>query len=293
MNKYSVVFAGTPDFACPALQALLNDERFEVKAVVSQPDRPVGRKQEILATPVKALAQPFGVKIFQPEKIQEIQQELENLKPDFFVVIAYGQILPSSILAIAKWNINLHGSILPKYRGASPIQSALLAGETETGVSVMNIEKKMDAGAVYKVHSIAIEKQDTAESLFQKIADLGKFLPDDLVEIATGLFAQIQDETRATYCKKIQKEDGEIIWETETAEHVFNKMRAFTPWPGVFFFFQGKRIKILSGEVLEFGKGDFSAEFGFKTKEKYFLPTRILPEGKKEVEFRVWMRNVQ
>lgn len=290
MKSYSLVFAGTPDFACPALEALLEDPRFDVKLVVSQPDRPVGRKQEILPTPVKEIAQKHGIPVLQPEKIQDIQSELEAIKPDFFVVIAYGQILPQSILNIAKWNINLHGSILPKYRGASPIQSALLAGEKITGVSVMNIEQKMDAGAVYKTHEIQILPEDTAGSLFQKIADLGQLLSNDLDAIARGLSAQVQDESKATYCKKIQKEDGEIRWEEESAEEILNKLRAFTPWPGVFFFFKDKRIKVLSGKVLPSGEGDFSASHGFKTKAGYFLPIRILPEGRKEMGFEEWMR---
>ena len=289
MTQFSVVFAGTPDFSCPALESLIQDARFDVKLVVSQPDRPVGRKQEIAPTPVKQITQKHGIPVLQPEKIQEIQTELEAIKPDFFVVIAYGQMLPKSVLDIAKWNINLHGSILPKYRGASPIQSALLYGEKVTGVSVMNIEQRMDAGAVYKTHEIQIKPEDTAETLFQKIADLGQLLPNDLDAIAHGLQAQTQDESQATYCKKIQKEDGEIHWKEESAQEILNKLRAFTPWPGVFFFWKNKRIKILSGKVLQDGKDEFSSSYGFKTNDGYFLPKHVVPEGKKEMGFREWI----
>ena len=281
--KYKVVFAGTPDFACPALESLLKDDRFDVLAVVSQPDRPVGRKQVITPTPVKALAQEYGVDVLQPEKIQDIESELKDLSPDFFVVMAYGQIFPVSVLEIARWNINLHLSLLPKYRGASPVQSSLLCGDKETGLTVMNIEEKMDAGGMYKKHVLQIEEEDNTATLFQKIGELGRKIPNDLEDVAKGLVAEVQDESQATFCKKIQKADGEIFWTEERSSDIFNRMRAFTPWPGVFFMYEGKRVKVLSGEV--------SDSRGFETQQGYFLPHEVLPEGKKRMHFRDWERN--
>ncbi len=283
MGKYTVIFAGTPDFSCPALESLIQDDRFNVKAVISQKDKPIGRKQIVMPTPVKRFALKYGIPIFQPEKLNEIKEKIGEIKPDFFVVIAYGQIIPEAILKIAKWNINLHGSILPKYRGASPIQSALLNGDKETGLSVMNIEKKMDAGAVYRTYKIHILPEDNSETVFNKLMDLSKYLPEDLNEIANGLEPIPQDESIATYCKKIEKKDGEIDFENEIAEEIFNKMKAFTPWPGVFFIHNGKRVKILSGLI--------DKDKGIKTKKDFFLPLKVLPEGKKEQSYEEWVRN--
>jgi methionyl-tRNA formyltransferase len=296
MKKYSLVFAGTPDFACPALKALIQDERFDVKAVISQSDKPVGRKQILQPTPVKKVALENNILLFQPQKIQEIEKEIKALKPDFFIVIAYGQIFPKSILQIAKWNINFHASVLPKYRGASPIQEALKNGDAQTGITIMNIEEKMDSGGVYKIHSLPILQKDNAQTLYNKIANLGKLLPDDLIEIANGLKLTPQNEANASYCKKITKQDGEIHWDKQIAKEIFNKMRAFTPWPGIFFIHKGKRVKIISGLVVkehcpEFKIGDFDLEKGVKTKKGFFLPLRVLPEGKKEQSYKEWRKN--
>lgn len=296
MKKYKVIFAGTPLFACPALEALIQDDRFELISVISQKDKPIGRKQITTPPPVKILAKENKIPVLQPEKISDIYDELKSMAPDFLVVIAYGQILPKKILDIAKWNINLHASLLPKYRGASPIQSALLNGDPQTGLSVMNIEEKMDAGAAYKTHLLPIDQDDTSETLFNKLADLGKQLPSDLAEITNGLEAQVQNEAEATYCKKISKADAEIHPSSETAEEIYNKLRAFTPWPGIFFMHEGKRVKILRGKPIEYDLGIVSdkqiSSLGIKTQSGYFLPERVVQEGKKEVDFKSWAREI-
>ena len=293
---YKVIFAGTPEFACAALKSLVQHKNFQVELVISQPDKPVGRKQVILPTPVKALASSYDIKVLQPEKILDIEETIKKIEPDFLVVIAYGKILPLSILQIAQYNINLHASLLPKYRGASPIQSALFHGDKEAGVSIMNIEEKMDVGAVYKCHKIHIEENDTSESLFEKISDLSNNLPEDLLEIADGLKPVIQDEKLATYSKKILKGDAEIFWEKEAAVQIKNKLRAFTPWPGIFFYHKSKRIKVITAKITEDSNtsneiGELTKN-GFRTKEGSFLPETIIPEGKKPMQFSAWIQNI-
>jgi methionyl-tRNA formyltransferase len=297
LKKYKVIFAGTPLFACPALESLIKDDRFEIQAIITQENKPVGRKQIITTPPVKSIGDKNGILVLQPRKISNIYEDLKALSPEFLVVIAYGQILPKKILDIAKWNINLHASLLPKYRGASPIQSALLQGETETGVSVMNIEEKMDAGAVYKTHILSIHPKDTSEILFHKLAEIGKNLPNDLVDISSGIEAEIQNESEASYCKKISKADAEIHPNLETADEIYNRLRAFTPWPGIFFMNEGKRIKIISGEIMKYNSDIQEPEntlssLGIKARLGYFLPERIIPEGKKETDFRSWVKNL-
>lgn len=249
MKKWKVVFAGTPEIAVPVLMALAADTRFEVVAVATQPDRPVGRKQLLTAPPVKAEAEKLGIPVWQESaKSPEFLMKLREVKPDFLVVIAYGQILPQEVLNVPKIApINLHGSLLPKYRGASPIQAALLAGEKQTGISVMRMMREMDAGPVYGMARLPLTEDDTAETVIERMGKVGaEILPDTLERIASGVLrpmAQIKEN--ATYCGKIEREDGEIHPESETVEEVFRKYQAFTPWPGVFLFVNGKRVKLL------------------------------------------------
>ena len=296
MKTYNIIFAGTPDFSCPTLQALIEDKRFHVKLVITQQDKPQGRKQILTEPPVKTLAKKYNIETVQPLKLQEIEEKIQSISPDFFIVIAYGKIIPESMLRIAKWNINLHASLLPKYRGASPIQACLLQGDTETGISIMNIEKTMDTGAVYKTHILNIEIQDTAETLLKKLSNIGKKLPEDLIEIYNGLTPTSQNNDLASYCTKITKADAEIFPIKESSEEILNKLRAFTPWPGIFFIYKEKRVKILSGniptyEIPPFQNNPFSS-FGIKTSNGFFLPDRILVEGKKENSFTNWAQNI-
>ncbi|MCD5382621.1 methionyl-tRNA formyltransferase [Candidatus Gracilibacteria bacterium] len=241
-----IVFAGTGDFSAKYLEEIIQDGRFSVSAIISQEDKKIGRKQILTETETKKIGKKYGIPVFQPEKKSEITEILKNEKPDFFVVVAYGKILPKESLEIAKFNINAHGSILPKYRGASPIQSAILNGDSETGISTMNLEEKMDAGAVWNIHKCKIEKFDTTEKIFEKMKGFAKNFCDDLGKIFKGeLKPQKQDENLATYCKKISKEDGKINFEKESSKEILQKLNAFTPWPGVFCYFGEKKLKIL------------------------------------------------
>ncbi len=230
---YSVIFAGTPKCACTPLQSLLDDDRFDVKAVISQPDKPIGRKQVITSPEVKVLAEQNWIKVYQPEKISKILDVFEEIKPDFFIVVAYGKIIPNNILDIPKYNINIHGSILPKYRWASPVQESIKNWDQETGISIMNIDEKMDTGAVYKVHKINILNEDTVNTVFDKLSVQSEKIGDDLDEIFNGLNSIPQNNELATYCKKIIKQDWEIKFLEETAISIYDKMRAFSAWPWV------------------------------------------------------------
>lgn len=260
-KKYSVVYFGTPEFAVPALDKLYNSDTFELQAVVTQPDKKVGRKQEIVFSAVKNYALNKNLEVLQPIKIRKNEEffaRLEELQPDVIVVAAYGKIIPQRLLDIPKYGcINIHGSLLPKYRGASPIQACLLSGDTQTGVTIMLMDKGMDTGDMLSLHSIEISEHDTSVDLFKKLADLGaESLLDTLVDYIEGnITPEKQNNEKATYTSMIRKEDGQINWQ-QTAQQIYNQLRAFTPWPGVYTFtHDGKRLKIHKSQV---GENDVS-----------------------------------
>lgn len=254
-EKLKIVFFGTADFAVPALQVL--QKRHIVQAVVTQPDAKQGRKMELTASPVKIAAQELEIPILQPEKVKnntEFINLLKELAPDFIIVIAYGQIIPQSILEIPKYMpVNLHGSLLPQFRGASPVQQSLLNGDTETGVTFIEMDEGIDTGNIILIRKMLIEKEDDLSTLSSKLAILGALIfPELLEDITLGLLPSVpQIEDRASYCQKIKKEDGKIDWQKETSNEIINKLRAFTPWPGIFTFLDGKRVKILQAEAIE------------------------------------------
>jgi len=246
-----IVFLATPEFATPFLEKLASDHRFQLLAAITQEDKPVGRKKILTPPPVKQTSQSLGIQVFQPAKLnkdQALLEELENLAPDFLIVVAYGQILSKRVLQIAKIKpINVHGSILPKYRGASPIEQALLNGDQKTGLSIMEMAPSMDTGAVYQVIESAIEPEDNHLSLRTKLSQLGaNELPDILVKIKSGeLTAKPQNEADATYCQKIERQDGLIDPIQLTASQIYNRYRAYCGWPGIFLPFQNKTLKLL------------------------------------------------
>ena len=243
MNK--IVFFGTSEFSKEILKTL--ESNFEVLAVVTQPDRPVGRKQEITESPVSKEAHSLNIPALKPESLKDASalNELQELpKADLFVVVAYGQIIPQKVLDLAP-AINIHGSVLPKYRGASPIHAALLSGESETGISIMLMDEKMDHGPVLKIEKVKIEPTDTFIELEQKLCTLAKTL---IIETANDFLEgkiepQEQEHSKATFCKTISKEDGRIDWNTNVSE-IFNKYRAYVQWPGLWTLFDGKILKI-------------------------------------------------
>lgn len=254
IKKLKLVFAGTPEFAVPSLQALLGDDQFEILAVFTQPDRPAGRGQKLVSSPVKVVAEQAGLPVFQPEKLDsaEITRLLE-LKPDFIVVVAYGLILPKTVLELPKFGcVNVHASLLPKYRGASPIQQAILNGDAETGVSFIKLVENLDAGPIYSQEILELNGSETTEELTVNLAELGgQKLPKILARIATNeLQSQSQIETEATICRKVKKQAGQIDWREDTANLIECKLRAYTPWPGIFTEFKNQQLKITDLEVI-------------------------------------------
>ncbi len=244
---------GTPEFAVPSLRHLILEE--DVICVVTQPDRPKGRGRVMSPPPVKTLALDNDIPVFQPEGIkgQDFLGELKRLNPDIIVVVSYGNILPESILHLPQFGcINVHASLLPKYRGAAPINRAIIRGEKITGITTIQMDKGMDTGDMLLQESIPIEDGDDAGTLYNKLSILGaRTLKETLALLKCGkLNAVPQDHSKATYAPLLKKKDGEILWEND-AEKISNFIRGMNPWPGAYTFYKGKRIKILRAVSLD------------------------------------------
>lgn len=243
-----IIFFGTPQFAAIIFKKLISSS-YKPIACVTQTDKKIGREQKIIFSPVKKLAKANNIPVLQFEKIKEKKAilKIKNLKPDIIVVAAYGQILPKEILELPKFGcINVHASLLPKYRGASPIQYAILSGDKETGITLMQMTEKMDAGPILAQKAQKIYNNDTALTLHNKLANLGASL---LLEILPKISEKKikpkpQDETKTTYTKILKKEDGKINWQNN-AGYIERQVRAFVPWPGTYTFFQKNSKKIL------------------------------------------------
>lgn len=248
-----IVFCGTPDFAVPSLLALIDDDRFVVELVITQPDKPVGRKQELTAPAVKRIAELHDLPVWQPMNVSAEMQECP-LKdpPDFLVVVAYGQILKQHVL---DWPIvapvNVHASLLPRLRGAAPMQHALLAGDTETGVTIQQMVAKLDQGPILEQQSYAIGKEDTIVELHDTLAEMGASLL--CTTISNPLNPQEQDHDRATICKKMTRTIGNVNASTMTAEEIHRHVRALVPWPGVRMEVQDEEVKLLKTSLVETG----------------------------------------
>jgi methionyl-tRNA formyltransferase len=239
-----IVFCGTPHFAVSTLIHLLAQPDIEIAAVITQPDRPRGRGQEISASPVKEAAVAANIPVHQPEKIRspESRDLLQRLAPDCIVIIAYGQIIPAVLLNIPRFGwINLHASLLPKYRGAAPINWAIANGETQTGVTTMRIDAGMDTGDILLQEEIDIAPEETAPELAQSMAEAGApLMLETLRGLAEGkLVARPQNNEQVTYAPLLKKEDGRIDW-NRSAQEIYNRMRGFTPWPGAYTSFRGQ-----------------------------------------------------
>ena len=248
-----IVFCGTPEFAVPTLKHLLAQPDFQILAVITQPDRPRGRGMQVSASPVKETAVAAGVPVHQPEKIRspDSQATLQQLAPDCIVIIAYGQIIPARLLPIPKhgW-INLHGSLLPKYRGAAPVQWAIANGETKTGLTTMRIDAGMDTGGMLLQEELEIGPRETTPELASRMAEAGApLMAHTLRGLVAGTIApKPQNHSEATYAPLLKKEDGRIDW-SRPANEIYNRMRAFTPWPGSYTTFRGQTCHILGEPV--------------------------------------------
>ena len=229
----NVVYMGTPHYAKEILESLIQSEDMEVSLVLTQPDRPVGRKKVLTAPPVKELAEKHAIKVLQPNRLsaEGIFEAIYNVKPDFIIVAAFGQILPKNILDIAPC-INLHASLLPQYRGASPVQQSLLNGDEKTGVTSMLMEEGLDTGDILEKIEFVIPKDMRLHALMQQLTEDACELTLSTIRNFDKLTPQKQDESQASVCKKIKKSDGEVDF--DDAETIYNKYRAFEGWPGIF-----------------------------------------------------------
>jgi len=247
---FNVVFMGTPAFAVPSLERLV-DAGHRVQAAFTQPDRPKGRGQKEAMPPVKEAALRLGLPVFQPERVRvpEVVEQLRALKPDAMIVVGYGQIIPQSILDIPALGIlNVHASLLPKYRGAAPIQWAIARGETRTGVTTMKINAGLDTGDMLLKWETEIGPEETSVELGARLADAGAELLIDTLTRLDTIEPQPQDHSQATWAPVIKKEDGRIDW-SMSAREIVNRMRGFTPWPGCYGFLRGQRLHVWNAAV--------------------------------------------
>lgn len=282
-----IIFMGTPDYAGRILQKIIDTKNIEVVAVYTQPDKPVGRKKVLTPPIVKTIALQNSIVVHQPNRLRDEStiKELIGIECDYIVVAAYGQILPLEILQHAPC-INLHASILPQYRGASPIQQTLLNGDSKTGVTAMLMDEGLDTGDIIKIKEIDVGKTEMAESLFDRLTDVACELTLDVLENFNSYTPAKQDDSLSSHCKKISKQDGEVEFNDATA--IFNKYRAFTPWPGIYLKsgLKLKKIELVedisqneSGKILDIEKE--SIVIGCKRGSIKVLS--VQPESKNEM----------
>ncbi len=293
-----IVFMGSPDFAVPVLQGLAR--KFSVVGVVTQPDKPAGRGRSLTPPPVKTLAQQLGLPFIQPLKVRqpEAMQQLIDWAPDAIVVAAYGQILRQELLNLPPYGcINVHASLLPLWRGAAPIQAAILHGDTQTGVTIMHMDPGIDTGAMYSQRALDILPEDTADSLSRRLAFCGAdLLAETLPGILTGqVQAVAQDETQATYAPMLKKEDGLLDF-SQRACDLERRVRAFSPWPGAFITWQDQPLKIHKARVDEktpnTPPGSHLVVRGYPavaTPEGALVLESIQPAGKKTMDGKAFL----
>jgi len=294
-----IVYMGTPPFAVAPLRALAAAGQ-EIVGVVTRTDKPAGRGRSVAAPPVKVAAQAMGLAVFQPKRVREAEfvEQLRTLAPDAIIVAAYGQILPKDILTLPKYGcINIHASLLPFYRGAAPINWAIIRGEQKTGITIMQMDEGMDTGATLVQEQVPIEANDTAGTLVEKLSVLGaKMITTALPLIVSGkLLPTPQDGSKATMAPLLKKENGLIDW-TLPAVEIHNRVRGLSPWPGAYGFLDSKMVKIITTEAIA-GNGEAGLLYA---RDKNILEAgtgrgllRILslqPEGKKPMTAAEFMR---
>lgn len=294
-----IVFCGTPQFAVPTLEALV-DAGFRVRLAVTQPDRPSGRGMQLTAPPVKQLAERLGIPVTQPEKIKnnaEFRAQLEAIAPRAIVVVAYGRIIPQWLIDLPPLgNINLHASLLPKYRGAAPIQWAIAMGETITGVTTIRIDAGLDTGDMLLTHEVAISPQDTAVTLAPKLSSVGGPLTvDTLRGLDQGCIESTpQDHLTATLAPLLTKDDGRMDF-NRTATELWNRLRGFQPWPGAWTVFRGKSLNVTAAQPAAAGTQPLAPAQLLAQGEHLYVGcgestalelTEVQPEGKRRMSAR-------
>ncbi|CAM9123733.1 methionyl-tRNA formyltransferase [Mycoplasma marinum] len=278
-----IILAGTPQFAVRAFEEVIN--HFEVVGVITQPDRPKGRGQKVVETPVKELAKRYGIKIFQPEKISEIYDELKEIDFDIFLTCAYGQIIPEKILELPiKAALNIHGSLLPKYRGAAPIHYSILNGDDKTGITLMHMVKKMDAGDMIFKAETPIEESYTTGLMFEILSMVAADnIQDWLKKIEMDTFENIpQDEKNVTFSPKISKDECQII-DKHTVYTAQRMIKAFNPFPGAYIIKGGKKFKILNYSTNSEG-------IEYKLKDGSIFISELQAPGKKAMNYKEFLK---
>lgn len=301
-KKIKVVFIGTPEFGVPSLSHMIKDERFDVQLVIAQPDKKIGRKQILTPPPIKLAAQENNIRVLQPEKITEVIPELRQITPDIIIVIAYAQIIPKELLEIPKYGcINVHGSLLPNYRGASCIQAAILNGSVITGLTIMKMDENLDTGPILAQKEITIEPDDTSGTIYKKLSLLApEFLIDTIVKYIKKEIEPVEQSGISTYAKKLTKESGRIDWHKD-ATYIERFIRAMTPWPSAYTTVDGKLLKILEVEnsplPVSYGKPGMVMSI----VNKIFVQTgtgaialkRVQLEGKKEMNINEFIKGFE
>jgi methionyl-tRNA formyltransferase len=297
------IFAGTTEFGIPTLEKLM--KQHELLFVITQPDKPTGRKQELTAPPIKLWAQKNDVRILQPQNIADLHDEIELPKPDILLVAAYGHIIPKEILEIPNFgSINIHGSILPKYRGASPLQAALINGDKSTGITLLKMDEKMDHGPVLATKEAAIDPNDTFGTLYTKLSLLASELASEILPqyVMGTVEPKEQNHDKATFTKLLTKEDARIDW-TIPAREIQNKIRGLNPEPGTWTTLEGKTVKILEAQILPETKIELPGKLystpqglAVKASDQSLLLAKIQPEGGKLMsgkDFLNGLRNLE
>lgn len=299
LKNKNVVFMGTPDFAVPVLEMLI--EKTNVIMVVTQPDKEVGRKKELVYSPVKKVALEHKIPIFQPIKIRRDYEELKKLDIDLIVTCAYGQIIPKEVLDLPKKGcVNVHASILPKYRGSAPIQWAIMNGDKKTGVTIMFMDEGMDTGDIIKIAEIPILDTDNVGTMHDKLSILGRdTLESVLNNLLNGIVIGIKQTDDFTLAPMIKREDEHLNFK-DTGENIINKIRALNPWPLANIVLDGKEIKIITaefkktnsnkpGKIVEITKNNF----GIGCKDGIIYLKRIKPFGKKEMDINSFVNGIK
>lgn len=302
MNNINIVYMGTPDFSVKPLEELVKNN-YNVLAVVTQPDKKVGRKKEIKFSPVKEFAIKNNLKVLQPEKIKTDYKSIINLNPDIIITCAYGQIIPKELLEFPKYKcINIHASLLPKLRGGAPIHKAIINGYDKTGITIMYMDEKMDSGDIIYQQEIKIEDSDNTGTLFDKLSILGsKMIIDILPDIINGNINPIkQNENDVTYAYNITREEEKIDF-NKTKREVYNQIRGLNPWPVSYTILDGKKIKIYEAKIgnsIKEGKiGEiiniYKDSIGVRTKDGEILITELQFEGKKKILTKDYLNGLQ
>ncbi len=297
MKNKNVVFMGTPDFAVPVLEMLI--EKTNVVMVVCQPDKKVGRRQELLYNPVKNVALKNNIPVFQPTKIRTNFEDLKNLKIDLIVTCAYGQIIPKEVLEMPKYGaVNVHASILPKYRGSAPIQWAIMNGDKETGITIMFMDEGMDSGDIIKIAKIPILALDNVGTMHDKLSILGKNTLESVLEdLFNNTVKSIKQPSNYTLAPMLKREDEKIDFKEEGIK-IINKIRALSPWPLAYFCLNGKEIKVINATYeklngTEIGKVKVTKNtFKIGCNDGYICLKNIKPFGKKEMEIKNYLNGI-